>query len=54
MKHSTFKKIALTVLVVTGYGLLFWANWKIGLGVLIVIWANNLEFDLKRKVNVFK
>lgn len=35
-------KIFALVLVIAGYGVLFFANWQVGLGVFLVHWSINL------------
>jgi len=31
------------VLLIVGYGLVFWGNWKVAIGLLFVHWSINIE-----------
>jgi hypothetical protein len=33
------------VLYIVGFGALVWANWEVAIGVFLVLWANNIQFD---------
>ena len=50
-KHSGFvKNVAYLIMFIIGFGLIINScNWQTGLGIFLVIWANN--FDTIRKFN---
>ena len=43
------KIILMGVLFTGGFVLLFWVDWRIGVGVTTLLWAHNIEYHWKGK-----
>jgi hypothetical protein len=37
-----------------GFGIIGYNNWQIGIGVFLLIWANNMEWTRRLDINLFK
>lgn len=42
MSEKVIILVASLILFVAGFGILYTVDWKIALGVFIVVWANNI------------